>query len=77
MYLLFSHDKLSQLPGAAQKILFRMLEEMADTVYKTNQVRDLIFFENMFDFHIYFVYMIINNFYVNLAIRIKIIIIYY
>jgi F-box protein 25/32 len=36
MYLLFSHDKLSQLPGAAQKILFRMLEEMADTVYKSN-----------------------------------------
>ncbi len=36
MYLLFAHDKLSQLPGAAQRILFRMLEEMADTVYKSN-----------------------------------------
>ena len=36
MYLLFAHDKLSQLPGAAQKILFRMLEEMANTVFKSN-----------------------------------------
>lgn len=36
MYTLFSHDKLSQLPGAAQKVLFRILEEMADTVYKNN-----------------------------------------
>lgn len=36
MYLLFAHDKLSQLPGSAQKILFRMLEEMADTVYRSN-----------------------------------------
>ena len=32
----FAHDKLSQLPGAAQKVLFRMLEEMANTVYKSN-----------------------------------------
>ena len=31
MFLLFAHDKLSQLPGAAQKVLFRMLEEMANT----------------------------------------------
>ena len=36
MYLLFAHDKLSMLPGAAQKVLFRMLEEMANTVYKSN-----------------------------------------
>jgi len=36
MFLLFAHDKLSQLPGAAQKVLFRMLEEMANTVYKSN-----------------------------------------
>ena len=36
MYLLFAHDKLSVLPGAAQKVLFRMLEEMANTVYKSN-----------------------------------------
>ena len=35
MYLLFANDKLNQLPGAAQKILFRMLEEMAHTVFKT------------------------------------------
>ena len=27
MFLLFAHDKLSQLPGAAQKVLFRMLYE--------------------------------------------------
>jgi F-box protein 25/32 len=33
MQLLFSHDKLSQLPGAAQRVLFRMLEVVADTVY--------------------------------------------
>ena len=36
MYLLFEHDKLRMLPGAAQKILFRLLEEMANTVYKSN-----------------------------------------
>lgn len=36
MYKLFSHDRLSQLPGAAQKVLFRMLEEMANMVYQNN-----------------------------------------
>eukprot|EP00095_Tigriopus_kingsejongensis_P009453 maker-scaffold197_size267318-snap-gene-0.13 protein:Tk09453 transcript:maker-scaffold197_size267318-snap-gene-0.13-mRNA-1 annotation:"f-box only protein 25" len=36
MYILFSDDKLSQLPGAAQRVLFRMLEEMADMVYHNN-----------------------------------------
>lgn len=36
MYTLFNSDKLMDLPGAAQKVLFRMLEEMADTVYKNN-----------------------------------------
>jgi len=36
MDILFSHDKLSQLPGAAQKILFRMLEEMTEAVYENN-----------------------------------------
>jgi len=36
MQLLFSHDKLSQLPGAAQKVLFRMLEVVADTVYSND-----------------------------------------
>lgn len=36
MYLLFAHDKLSVLPGSAQKVLFRMLEEMANSVYKSN-----------------------------------------
>ena len=32
---MIANDKLNQLPGAAQKILFRMLEEMAHTVFKT------------------------------------------
>ncbi len=35
MYSLFNSDKLMELPGAAQKVLFRMLEEMADSVYKS------------------------------------------
>ena len=36
LYSLFSHDRLIQLPGNAQKVLFKILEEMADTVYRNN-----------------------------------------
>ena len=37
MHMLFSHDKLRHLPGAAQKVLFRMLEVVADVVYTENR----------------------------------------
>ncbi len=33
---LFSHDRLIQLPGAAQKALFRLLEAMAESVCSNN-----------------------------------------
>lgn len=37
MFMLLSHEKLSHLSGAAQRILFRLLEDMAETVYENNQ----------------------------------------
>lgn len=40
LYALFSHDRFMQLPGQAQKILFRVLEEMADGVYSSHGHRN-------------------------------------
>lgn len=37
MSVLFSHEKLMTLPGAAQKTLFRMLEEMSEVVYANDR----------------------------------------
>ena len=37
MHILFSHDKFRMLSGASQKVLFKMLEVVADTVHYTNR----------------------------------------
>eukprot|EP00096_Caligus_rogercresseyi_P010351 TRINITY_DN3737_c0_g1_i1.p1 TRINITY_DN3737_c0_g1~~TRINITY_DN3737_c0_g1_i1.p1 ORF type:complete len:395 (-),score=127.78 TRINITY_DN3737_c0_g1_i1:960-2117(-) len=42
MHILLRHDKLRTLPGAAQKLIFRMLEEMADVVYESQSHEDIL-----------------------------------
>nr|ADD38022.1 F-box only protein 25 [Lepeophtheirus salmonis] len=42
VHILLRHDKLRTLSGAAQKLLFRLLEEMADVVYENQSHEDVL-----------------------------------